>query len=412
MRFLIASVVKDLKWRLADPMALALWVGIPLIIGTLVGLATGGGGGSGTLKAKLLVVDQDETLAAQLLMGAFSQGQLAEMFDVEEVDLASGEIRMDNGDASAMLVIPADLATAVLSEEPAVLRLVTNPAQRILPGIVEQVLEVLVEGTFYLQRLFGEQLRMMTEELPQGESMPGDAAVADIATQINRAMSGLEGTLFPPVILLETVVDRPETEAFNFALLFFPGMMFMSLIFVAQGLSEDLWNERKQGTLRRVAVSPAPLAVFLGGKVLTAAVLMAGASLVGMLLAVVLIDVELSRLPLAVAWSTLGGLSMLCMFMLLQLLATSQRGGGLLVSVVMFPLLMIGGSFFPSEAMPGWMAMIGGWTPNGLTVEQLKMVMAFDYQWGELGRSAAALAVGAAALVSLVWWRLRTFAVQ
>lgn len=411
MRFLMASALKDLKWRLADPLALALWVGIPLIIGTLVGLATGGSA-DGALKAKLLVVDQDETLAARLLIGAFGQGQLGEMFDVEEVDLEVGEARMADGGATAMLVIPPGLAMAVLREEPVSLRLVTNPAQRILPGIVEQVLEVLVEGVFYLQQLFGDELRLATGELPEGSITQPDATVADIATQINQAISGFEGTLFPPVITLETVVDRPEGQSFNFALLFFPGMMFMSLIFVAQGMSEDLWAERKQGTLRRVAVAPGSMAAFLGGKLLAAAMLMAAVSFIGVLLGVLLIDVELSRLPLAVAWSTLGGLPMLCIFMLLQMMAKTQRGGGLLVSVVMFPLLMIGGSFFPSETMPGWMAAIGSWTPNGLAVEQLKAVMALDYQWDELGRAAAALAVSATVLMSLVWWRLRTFAVQ
>lgn len=411
MRFLVASAVKDLKWRLADPMALALWVGIPLIIGTLVGLATGGSDG-GTLKAKLLVVDQDETLAARLLIGAFGQGQLGELFDVEEVDLETGEARMADGEATAMLVIPPDLAVAVLRDEPATLRLITNPAQRILPGIVEQVLEVLVEGVFYLQQLFGDELRMAAEELPEGAITQPDAAVADIAMRINQSIDSLGGTLFPPVIKLETVVDRPERRSFSFALLFFPSMMFMSLIFVAQGMSEDLWAERKQGPLRRVAVAPATMAAFLGGKLLAAAILMAGVSIIGVLLGVLLIGVELSRLPLAVVWSTLGGLPMLCIFMLLQLLAKTQRGGGLLVGVVMFPLLMIGGSFFPSETMPAWMAAIGSWTPNGLTVEQLKALMVRDYQWDELGRAAAALAISASVLVSLVWWRLRTFGVQ
>jgi len=411
MRFLMASAVKDLKWRLADPAALALWVGIPLILGTLVGLATGGGDG-GALKAKLLVVDQDETLAARLLIGAFGQGQLGEMFDVEEVDLEIGEARMADGEATAMLVIPPELAMAVLREEPATLQLVTNPAQRILPGIVEQVLEVLVEGVFYLQQLFGDQLRMATEELPDGLITQPDAAVADIATQINQALGSLEGTLFPPVITLETVVDRPEGQTINFALLFFPGMMFMSLIFVAQGMSEDLWAERKQGTLRRVAVAPGSMAAFLGGKLLAAALLMAAVSFIGVLLGVLLIDVELSRLPLAVAWSTLGGLPMLCIFMLVQLLAKTQRGGGLLVSLVMFPLLMIGGSFFPTETMPGWMVAIGSWTPIGMAIEQLKALMVFDYEWGELGRTAAALAMSTVVMLSAVWWRLRTFAVQ
>jgi ABC-type multidrug transport system permease subunit len=36
---------------------------------------------------------------------------------------------------------------------------------------------------------------------------------------------------------------------------------------------------------------------------------------------------------------------------------------------------MIGGSFFPFEVMPPWMASIGRWTPNGLAVTQTKALM-------------------------------------
>jgi len=78
----------------------------------------------------------------------------------------------------------------------------------------------------------------------------------------------------------------------------------------------------------------------------------------------------------------------------------------------MFPLLMIGGSFFPTETMPGWMVAIGSWTPIGMAIEQLKALMVFDYEWGELGRTAAALAMSTVVMLSAVWWRLRTFAVQ
>ncbi len=44
-------------------------------------------------------------------------------------------------------------------------------------------------------------------------------------------------------------------------------------------------------------------------------------------------------------------------------------------SMIVFPLMMIGGSFFPLEVMPAWMARIGRWTPNGLGVAQLKEIL-------------------------------------
>ena len=48
---------------------------------------------------------------------------------------------MDAGDASALVVLPAGLQDAVLGQGTVEIRLVTNPAQRILPGMIEEALE-------------------------------------------------------------------------------------------------------------------------------------------------------------------------------------------------------------------------------------------------------------------------------
>ena len=43
--------------------------------------------------------------------------------------------------------------------------------------------------------------------------------------------------------------------------------------------------------------------------------------------------------------------------------------------MIVFPLIMIGGSFFPFEVMPAWMARIGRWTPNGLASRNVKQIL-------------------------------------
>ena len=59
----------------------------------------------------------------------------------------------------------------------------------------------------------------------------------------------------------------------------------------------------------------------------------------------------------------------------LQMWVSSQRGGNILTSALVFPLLMLGGSFFPTEAMPSGMAAVGRWTPNGWALERLKNIL-------------------------------------
>ena len=45
-------------------------------------------------------------------------------------------------------------------------------------------------------------------------------------------------------------------------------------------------------------------------------------------------------------------------------------------NLVMFPLLILGGSLFPAEAMPSFLLAIGKWTPNGWALAHLKKVFA------------------------------------
>src|SRR5437867_7521177 len=99
---------------------------------------------------------------------------------------------------------------------------------------------------------------------------------------------------------------------------------------------------------------------------------MAVVTFVALLLGIAVFKVSLVRAPFALVWAVYAGAALACLFMLLQLMATNARGGSLLSLMVVFPLMMIGGSFFPFDLMPAWMANIGRWTPNGLAVTQVK----------------------------------------
>ena len=54
----------------------------------------------------------------------------------------------------------------------------------------------------------------------------------------------------------------------------------------------------------------------------------------------------------------------------------------MLTTLIMFPLLMAGGSFFPVETMPKFIAAIADYTPNGRVLEPMK-----GYFIGEYGAS-------------------------
>ncbi len=147
MRFLWISALKDLRRLRREPVTVVTWLAIPTFIAVILTLVFGPGGARPN--GKLLVVDQDGGIGATLLTNVFSQGTLANMLTVEKVEKEEGRRRIDKGEASALLVIPGGFTNAFLGGPAVRVQLVRNPAQRIVPDIIEETLSMAADGAFY-----------------------------------------------------------------------------------------------------------------------------------------------------------------------------------------------------------------------------------------------------------------------
>jgi ABC-type multidrug transport system permease subunit len=414
MRFAWSTALKDWRRHKRDPVGLIMWLGIPLLIGGLMVLVVGGTGGPKP-QAHVLVADEDDSFLSGMLVGAMSQNALGGLIRAEEVEQGEGRARMDEGDATALLIIPEGFGAAVLKEEPTTLELITNPSQTILPGIVEEGLSILVDATFYAHRVIGEDLREFAEGPPGGQNVFADSRIAEFSVKINQLVERLGDYLFPPLIQIEAVAEDETDEdedGVSVALLFLPSILFMALLFMSQGLSIDLWHEREEKTLRRVVVSPQTLLTFLCGKLLSGVGLMFGVCLVALAIGYAYFRLDITTLPLALGWTIVSGAFLTVMMTVLQVHATSQRAGGLLTMAVMFPLMMVGGSFFPFEAMPAGMALVGKLTPNGWALEQLKRILLDEVELEPLVFSFLGLLVVGFLLFMLSARRIKTRFIQ
>ncbi len=394
-------MVNDLRRRRRDPISILLWAGIPFGILVLFSLAFGSGG-EVKPQASLLVVDQDETMLSGLLSGVFNQGELADLVDLESVGLEEGKERIGEGKASALLIIPEGFGEKVLNEDPVTLRLLTNPSQSILPKIVQGVLEILVDGTFYAQRILGEPVREMMEATGNLDEAPSDKVVSDLSLAVNARVRNLQGKLFPPLIELveEKAPETEEEEGLGFGGLFFQSMLFMFLLFAANGVSDELWREREEGTLRRILAAPGSLTGFLLGKVLAGVVFIGGILASALIAGTWMYDLPWAAYLPGLAWLVLIAGLLVALFGLVQLFAGSRRGANLLLNLIVFPMMMLGGSFFPPEVMPGWLAAIGRWTPNGYGLRVLKEIQAGTPDSAQVAVSF----LGVALLTGMILW--------
>jgi ABC-2 type transport system permease protein len=183
----------------------------------------------------------------------------------------------------------------------------------------------------------------------------------------------------------------------NMATLMFPGMLMMGILFTASGLSGDWWKEKQEGTLRRALVGPHGAGAVLGGKVLAFALLAAAVACVGLGLGKGLMDMALPRPWWTLAWVVLTACGAYLAFLLLQSLATQRRAAEILVNMLLMPLCMVGGCFFPFEMMPKGLAAVGRMTPNGMAM----VVMRETMDAGSAGQWWLAVGVAVAVMAAL-----------
>jgi ABC-type multidrug transport system permease subunit len=109
----------------------------------------------------------------------------------------------------------------------------------------------------------------------------------------------------------------------------------------------------------------------------------------------------------ATLWVTFAGTGIYVLMLLLAVYAPNERAASILASFVALMLAMVGGSFFPFEAMPGWLAAAGRLTPNGWALVQFKALLTGTMELGRLVLLFLAVAVVIAGGLVLVHRRMR-----
>lgn len=156
----------------------------------------------------------------------------------------------------------------------------------------------------------------------------------------------------------------------------------MAAFFAANGQSANFWTEKEKGTLARWVASPNAFYAFWVAQWFTAMLLTAIVAAPIMLAGFLYFGIGFEKYFTTLGWLALTGPILFAVLSLIQVLAPSKKAGGVISTLVMFPLLMAGGSFFPTEAMPEFIAIIAQYTPNGRVIEPMK-----SYLIGEFGAS-------------------------
>lgn len=363
MRSLWAMIIANLKMNLRNRTALFWNLLFPAIFIVIFGLVFGGTTG---LTFAVGIVGPASEYQRQVDLAMAANDSFTVTHGAEGTELAA----LREGDRDVVLVF--------------------DPGQAANPGLIPRV------------TLYFDETNRPTAEVAVGAVRQVLAAVAGGAPEsgnvLERTIGGVRdfvtgGQADAPA---STVVERPvTTRETSFIDFFVPGILAMSIMNSGViGLATSFVSYRERGILRRIKVTPFPLASFLLAKVVAQMIQIVIQSLILVGLAWLLFGLNLRGNPLLILGIVaIGSLAFLAIGFAISSIARNAETAASYANLITFPMLFLSGVFFAVDSVPAWLQPLLKVLPLAYLVDALRQPMT-------LGRGLPAVATDLAVLAA------------
>lgn len=182
---------------------------------------------------------------------------------------------------------------------------------------------------------------------------------------------------------------------------FFPGTMVLTLLFAAIFSTISVIEDRNQGFLQGVLVAPVPRASIAGGKVLGGATIAWLQSVVFLALAPLSgIPLTLSSVLAAAGVLAVLGIALTAVGFAFAWKVDSVQGFHAVMNLLLVPMWLLSGAFFPPSGAPGWLAAV--MRANPLTYGVAALRWALYGQAPEAGMPGPGAAVAVTLLAAVL----------
>lgn len=387
----VTLVRKDLLRQVRDPKGLVLYLVAPLFLTTIMGLAFGGGPVFGEQKISAIPLALAGGDLPQGLKDRLAEGlQQSEIFQATWTDTATAGAMVARGDVQAALILPPRLMARFFGGEDVELTLLRDPNSPIKAGIVEMVLQGAVgqfqagEAAYMALWPTDDWSEVDTETGPLADVFSGDArrmlrafrqddgAVADeFLDRFDRALAFTDAMAAGSVELVlhdrqeweaESTGPRPSSNLYD---LFLPAFAVFFMMWGAANVVRELHRERESRTLARLLVGPVTAREVTFAKWVTALIFAAGQLSLLLICGGLLFGVNLGHAPLAIVTvAVAAGGAAASVYLVLGMLVRSEKALDSLTTVFTLVSGMLGGNFFPVDAMSPTMLFFGQATFN------------------------------------------------
>ncbi|MCA9526615.1 MAG: ABC transporter permease [Myxococcales bacterium] len=415
MRPALYVAAKELRLFAADRTGALLTVLIPVLLAALTGMLFAPSKSKGM---DVLVVHGPGARVAAVV----DDLRKADGLHIEVVDEATARDRVGRGKSPIALVFPPEAdrlltPSAAFSGERLTIHMLRDPSRELegsfTQGLLFQALMTRLARGFAdpaeLKELLAQQ-RAAVARAPAGLPWGLFLDAADgLVTGLAAAEDGQGGELQLPFAVDEELLGMGEgPKSYHSYAHTFAGMLCMFLLFMAQGQAKRLIEERQEGTLVRLRMTPAPPGQILAGVGLATAA-------IALLISVAVYAAGMLAFGIPVRGPVVGFVAVLLgqavfvggFALLLAGLGRTTRQIESLGTFAVLVMAFTGGAWLPSFLMPDWLKAVGlalptRWATDGLAAMTWR---GFDLGAGLL--AAGVLVAFGVGLALVGRWRFR-----
>jgi len=276
-------------------------------------------------------------------------------------------------------------------------------------GAEQAELEKLRDGDRSVVVVFGAPngAQQVPADIYWDSSNPQTGQVALSAVQSFLAQAGAAPGSERPIAVSVHSVDASGLKYIDFLV---PGILAMTIMNSGMlGLASAFVSYRERGILRRIKATPFPLSSFIAARIVSQLLIAVVQAVILVSVGIVAVGLNINgNLIYALVIVIIGSLAFLSLGFVVASFARNQEAADSLANAVTFPMLFLGGVFFPTDAAPGVLQPIIRLLPLRYLADALRNVMVenagLGAQWLNIGVLTLTAAVGFVLTVKLFRW--------
>ncbi|MCP4455201.1 MAG: hypothetical protein GY809_27385 [Planctomycetes bacterium] len=201
MKHIASLIKKDLQRDVRHPWGLVIFMLIPVMTAVLMSLVFSPKNDlQKNVCVRIALLDFDDDFLGRLMRSMSQQGGLGDNLKLQFVDTeAQGLKLVEKRKVSAFVILPENLTQDILDHNATSLTLFKNPAEAILPTIVEEAINTLCIGVSQAVVLLEAEINSI-RNMADLDEIPNPLLVGMVAAQSTQRLKKVEPYFLPPLV--------------------------------------------------------------------------------------------------------------------------------------------------------------------------------------------------------------------